>query len=377
MSVIGERSKANEVYVPREYIIFKNEGALMKEYTPDYRRLEAAARNQDTGWIPLYEHLIGDQIIGSIMEADLSGLTNGSDRDLLEYFRIYCSFFKKMGYDTVSYEACMGGIMPGSGALGGHIKGVIQTREDFEAYPWDALCSRYFEAYGKCFRALREAMPCGMKAVGGVGNGVFECVQDLVGYEDLCYMRVDDPELYADLFQKVGECSLEIWKRFLREYGDLYCVCRFGDDLGFKSNTLLPAGDIRKLIVPQYRRVVDAVHQAGKPFLLHSCGQIFGVMDSLIRDARIDAKHSNEDQIAPFPVWVEKYGDRIGNFGGIDTDAVCRLDEYSLREYITELVQKCKGHGGFAFGSGNSIPDYVPLENYLAMNRIIRELRGE
>ena len=76
-------------------------------------------------------------------------------------------------------------------------------------------------------------------------------------------------------------------------------------------------------------------------------------------------------------MWVEKYGDKIGNFGGIDTDAVCRLDKASLREYITDVVQKCTGHGGFAFGSGNSIPDYVPVENYLNMNQIIRELRGE
>lgn len=349
----------------------------MKEYTPDYKRLEAAARNRDTGWIPLYEHLIGDGVIGAVMGTDLTGLLTGDSRDRLEYFRIYCEFFKKMGYDTVSWEGTIGETMPGSGALGRHVKGVIQTREDFEAYPWDTLPDRYFETYGQCFEALREAMPAGMKAVGGVGNGIFECVQDLVGYEDLCYMRVDDPELYEDLFRKVGENNLKIWQRFLREYGDIYCVCRFGDDLGFKSNTLLPAEEIRTLVIPQYRNIVDAVHQTGKPFLLHSCGQIFGVMDDLIRDAHIDAKHSNEDQIAPFPVWVEKYGDKIGNFGGIDTDVVCRLDKASLREYITDVVQKCTGHGGFAFGSGNSVPDYVPVENYLNMNQIIRELRGE
>ena len=349
----------------------------MKEFTPDYRRLEAAARNQDTGWIPLYEHLIGDGVIGAVMGQDLTGLLQGGDSDRLEYFRSYCAFFKKMGYDTVSWEGTIGETMPGSGALGRHIKGVIQTREDFEAYPWDTLPDRYFETYGKCFEALREAMPAGMKAVGGVGNGIFECVQDLVGYEDLCYMRVDDPELYEDLFRKVGENNLKIWQRFLREYGAIYCVCRFGDDLGFKSNTLLPAEEIRTLIIPQYRKIVDAVHQTGKPFLLHSCGQIFDVMDDLIRDAHIDAKHSNEDQIAPFPVWVEKYGDKIGNFGGIDTDAVCRLDKSSLRAYITDVVRQCAGHGGFAFGSGNSIPDYVPVENYLNMNQIIRELRGE
>lgn len=219
-------------------------------------------------------------------------------------------------------------------------------------------------------------MPEGMKAIGGPGNGIFECVQDVVGYTDLCYLSVDEPEMYAALFQKVGDTNQKIWERFLEEYGDVYCVCRFGDDLGFKSATLISPDAIRTHIIPQYKRIIDAVHKACKPFLLHSCGQIFDVMEDLIA-AGIDAKHSNEDQIALFPVWVEKYGDRIGNFGGIDTDAVCRLDEQGLREYIIPVLDQCTGNGGFAFGSGNSIPDYVPAKNYAAMLRIVREYRGD
>lgn len=267
--------------------------------------------------------------------------------------------------------------MPGSGLLGGHgLPPAIASRKDFEQYPWEEIEPRFFERYGESFRALREAMPDGMKAVGGVGNGIFECVQEIIGYENLCYLQVDDEELFADLFKRVGEVNLNIWRRFLREYGDIFCVCRFGDDLGFKSATLLSPDVIRSHVVPAYRPIIDAVHTAGKPFLLHSCGCIFEVMEDLIA-AGIDAKHSNEDQIAPFPRWVELYGDRIGNFGGIDTDCVCRLSEGEMREYICEVADKCKGHGGFAFGSGNSIPDYVPPEGFLTMNRIIREYRRE
>ena len=114
--------------------------------------------------------------------------------------------------------------------------------------------------------------------------------------------------------------------------------------MGFKSTTLLPPEEIREHIIPQYRRIVGAVHQAGKPFLLHSCGCIFDVMEDLIQVAGIDAKHSNEDQIAPFPEWVKRYGDRIGNFGGIDTDAVCGCPG-EMREYIRPVVSQCAGHG--------------------------------
>jgi uroporphyrinogen decarboxylase len=162
----------------------------------------------------------------------------------------------------------------------------------------------------------------------------------------------------------------------MERYGDIYCVLRFGDDLGFKSNTLLSSDDIRRHIIPQYTKIISAIHKYNKPFLLHSCGCIFEVVPDLIR-AGIDAKHSNEDQIAEFLVWVEKYGDQIGNFGGIDTDAVCRLSLSDIREYITDLLGRCKKKGGLAFSSGNTIPDYVPPDHYLEMVNTVRKIRGD
>ena len=41
------------------------------------------------------------------------------------------------------------------------------------------------------------------------------------------------------------------------------------------------------------------------------------------------------------------------------------------------MIEKCQGHGGFAFGCTNSIAPYVPLEQYLMMLRCVRRLRGE
>ena len=346
------------------------------KFEPDYHHILDAACNRVPARLPLYEHLITPKQMEKVLGVPFAHLHGGDGADKDTYFRQYCRFFREMGYDTVSFECCVTGVLPGGGALGGHKKGVISSWEGYEKYPWERVEERYFAAFAPCFEALRRNMPEGMKAIGGVGNGVFECVQDLVGYMALCYLREDEPELYDALFQRTGQLLLDIWKRFLREYGDIYCVCRFGDDLGFKSNTLLPSEDIRRCIVPAYREIIAEVHRAGKPFLLHSCGCIFNVMEDLI-EAGIDAKHSNEDQIAPFPEWVERYGDRIGNFGGIDTDAVCRLPKEEMETYIRNVIETCQGHGGFAFGSGNSIPDYVPLDQYLCMVNCVRRPRGE
>lgn len=349
----------------------------MGNFIPDYHNTLNAARNTEAKRLPLYEHVISVGIMEKILGKPFKDLYFGDQEEINEFFRNYCDFFLKMGYDTISFEQCIGPVMPGSGALGEHKPGVIKNREDFEKYPWDEVPDYYFKRYTPYFNALRATMPAGMKAIGGPGNGIFECVQDIVGYTDLCYISADDPELYKDLFDVVGKVILEIWRRFLLQYSDIYCVCRFGDDLGFKSSTLISADDIRTFIIPQYKRIIDVVHSYNKPFLLHSCGNIFDVMDDLINVAKIDAKHSNEDQIAPFPVWVERYGDKIGNFGGIDVDMVCSLDKNEMKEYIYQVINQCMGHGGFAFGTGNSIPDYVPVEGYLNMIQIVREYRGE
>lgn len=131
-------------------------------------------------------------------------------------------------------------------------------------------------------------------------------MQDIVGYQDLSYISADDPELFEDLFKKVGGILIDIWTRFAKEYADLYCVMRIGDNLVYKSNALLQPDVIRKNIIPVYAEIIRQAYGVNKPFLLHSCGQIYDITDDLINAAKIDAKHSNEDQVALFTEWVDR-----------------------------------------------------------------------
>lgn len=349
----------------------------MKVFQPNYQNIVDAAYNREAKRLPLYEHNVDPRKIGEIIGKDFAGLMEGDEKDLEEFFHYYCGFFRDNGYDVVTFEGCISSILPGGGALGdSRVTPVIQTEEDMKNYPWDELPKMYFDRFGKMFRALRKQMPEGMKAIGGVGNGIFEVVQDLTGYQNLCYMMYDDEEMFDEMFKRAGNLSRSIWTRFMEEFGDIYCVLRFGDDMGYKSNTLLGADTLREFVIPQYKPIINLVHSYNKPFLLHSCGKIFSIMEDLIA-AGIDAKHSNEDQIALFPEWVETYGDRIGNFGGFDVNAVCELDKKALKEYITDVIRKSEGHGGIAMGTGNSIPNYVPAESYMNMIEIVREYRGD
>ena len=342
----------------------------------DYRRAADAAWNKPAAWAPLYDHIVASAVIEELIHNKFADLINGDGKDLDEYFRIYNQFFENAGYDAIPFECIISGILPGNRALYGHEPGSVHTMDDFNKYPWDEGPRLFREKYYPLFEAFKKNLPNGMKGVGGPGNGVFECIQDIVGFEKLCLMKYEDEELFSLLFAKMGTVIETIWKDFIAVFSDAYCIMRFGDDLGFKTSTLLPHSDIAGHIFPAYRKVIERVHAAGKPFLLHCCGNIFPVMDGLI-ELGINAKHSNEDQIAPFARWVDDYGSRIAIFGGIDTDHLVQMDEKQIRELVIETCSRAAGRCGFALGSGNSIPDYIPPANYAAMIRAAREYRGE
>jgi len=345
-------------------------------FAPDYRLLVDAVRNLRPKRLPIYEHIISTEIMEQILDHKFSELEKGDDTDLREHYRHFCRFFKEMTYDAVSFEAGIVDIMPDSGAIYGGRPGPIQNREDFNKYPWQEIPEKFWRKYDRHFEALCNCLPAGMKAVGGVGYGVFEISEDLVGYEYLSYMQADDPELFSDLYNRIGELMVTIWSRFIERWAGYYAVCRIGDDLGYKTGLLVAPDTVREYIIPQYRKLIDLIHAANKPFLWHSCGRIFEIMEDMIQ-AGIDAKHSNEDVIAPFDRWIALYGDRIGLLGGIDMDLLCREKPDEITRIVVEDGRRFRNTAkGYALGSGNSIPHYVPAEGYLAMIEGVKQLRN-
>ena len=108
-------------------------------------------------------------------------------------------------------------------------------------------------------------------------------------------------------------------------------------------------------------------HRAGLPYLLHSCGKLNEIMDELIDDVRIDARHSFEDTIEDVRDAKRSHGSRLAMLGGIDLDFLCRSDEASIRRRVRDTLDVCQPGGGYCLGTGNSVANYVPLDNYLIM----------
>jgi uroporphyrinogen decarboxylase len=90
-------------------------------------------------------------------------------------------------------------------------------------------------------------------------------------------------------------------------------------------------------------------------------------MDDIIDDMKFDGKHSYEDTIQPVEQAYEQYGGRIAILGGIDLDFLVRSTPEEVFRRSKAMLERSAGRGSYALGTGNSVPEYVPRDNYFAM----------
>lgn len=240
--------------------------------------------------------------------------------------------------------------------------GPITNWDEFEAFPWPdplAATTRWLEWY-------QENLPENMCviAVGGYGHYA-EFLAWLMGYETLCIALCEQRDLVAAMANRLTTMFRAFLEKTLRF--DKVKVIWASDDMGFRGATLISPDDLRQFVLPGHKILAEMAHASGRPYILHSCGNLSLIMEDLIEDVRIDGKHSFEDAIEEVTVAKRKYGDRIALLGGIDLDFLCRATEAQVRRRVRETLDICMPGGGYCLGTGNSVANYVPLDNYLAM----------
>jgi uroporphyrinogen decarboxylase len=246
--------------------------------------------------------------------------------------------------------------------------GVIVDWASFEAYQWpDPEAADY-----AILDALAAELPKGMKIIAYGPSGLLENVIAIVGFETLCYLLADDPALVGEIFDRVGAILTRYYE--IVSAHPAVGACIDNDDWGFKTQTMLSPRQMRRYVFPWHKQIVSASHQNGKPVVLHSCGHFERILDDMT-DIGIDARHSYEDNILPVEDAYEKYRHRFAIFGGMDVDFICRATPAQVYERAKAMLERTAERGGYALGTGNSVPDYVPDEGYFAMIRAALELR--
>ncbi len=337
---------------------------LNRRESPDYQRFVAVLeRRGDRSYVPFYE-MIPNYF------AELSGVEPPAKTDFrndspvyLETFDFYFRAMARMGFDLGIINPCgfkgFPGHHPGGKVQSGD--GAITDWASFEAYTWPAAS----QINAELMEQTAAQAPEGMGVWTG-GPAPFQTTMDeLLGFERLALLTYDNPELVKAVADRVGSIMVDVV--------DICCSLPFIDgfnfcgDMGHKNGTMLSPETIREFFLPWHKRAVDAAHRHGKKIILHSCGNLAEIMPDIVA-CGFDGKHSYEDNIQPGILELHaEYGDRIALLGGIDVDFLCRASEARIRQRVRDTIDAMAPDGGYCLGSGNSIPDYVPIDKYWAM----------
>jgi uroporphyrinogen decarboxylase len=346
--------------------------------SPDVRRFLAVITGQETVGRTLLAELVPDLdtmqwVTENILEK--SWTPPGLERSQMEQHLLgQIDFWYRMGYDFVpisgGLEFRVNGHKPMDIARPMRCSrgwtsvrpGPIQTSDAFDRYDWPVLTDEMFWKY----HFVADHLPEGMGMLVCPAGGFLEIpLNVLIGYEPLTMMAYDKPALVKAVFERVQQLILEAYRRL----ADIPQVVGFFqcDHLGFRSGTLLSPKFLKTHVLTGHKRLVEMAHSREKVYFLNSSGNLDSIMDCLIDDIEIDARHAYEDAIMPVEAFYGLYGKRLGILGGLDFDLLTAADEQTLRTRVRKILDRCMSHGRYALGSGSSLTVGSKPENLLAL----------
>jgi uroporphyrinogen decarboxylase len=343
--------------------------------SPDFDRVRRAMLGQGEGdRAPLFEMSVHRDLKEAVLGRPIESL-----QDEIDFWRV-------AGYDFVSTRAGVRSVVRGyhpavtawrqkhtglNGSAGGWVseaKALIHDRRDFEAFPWPepGALGGYpdHEDLDEYLETIAVLLPAGMKLLVQLGY-VFMGAWQLLGFENYCLKLADDPDLVREVHDWLGSSQLAVLEMLLQH--DCVGTIWLPDDLCYNSGPMVSPRVYRQYVYPWYVRIVDRCHQADIPVGLHSDGDLARLLPDLV-DCGFDAIHPFEPPMNDILAVKRQWGDRFAVAGGIDLKTIlCDGTPADVEAEVRKMAAALAPGGGWLLGSSNSIPDFVPVENYKAL----------
>ena len=205
----------------------------------------------------------------------------------------------------------------------------------------------------------------GERAIVFLGHDGFEFPHYLRGMENLLMDYVLNPELAHRLAELAIGYKVRVLERAAELGADVLCT---GDDYAANSAPIMSPAHFAEFIAPYLKRCVDVARGRGLPFLKHTDGHLWPIMDSIL-DTGIDCLDPIEP-VAGMDIGEAKarIGSRVSLAGNVDCNHILSsATPGEVVEAVKETIAKASPGGGHILASSNSIHPAVRPENYKAM----------
>lgn len=333
-------------------------------YSPDFGRLEKTLRAGKAERAPLLELGVDESIMAQFIGRPIAGL-----QDKIDFFRL-------AGYDYIKLQPLInmnpGAAVPEGGlrqsaaseldrarTWGSEGTGAITNWDQFERFQFAVVEEQQFRLFEEATRLL----PPDMKVIGQYGD-IFTFTWEFMGFETFSFALVENPELVAAVFDRIGSTIYGLFER-MAQY-EVVGALFYSDDIAYYSGLMISPATLRTYLFPWMKKIGDLCRQRHIPMIYHSDGKLWDMMEELI-GLGVNALHPIEPKAMDIREVKARYGERLGLIGSVDVDLLARGTPEEIRAVVKGLIEDVGRSGGYCVGSGNSVPNYIPVANYRAM----------
>lgn len=243
-------------------------------------------------------------------------------------------------------------------------KGVITSPEDFERFPWPDPDRMDLSA----FEEIRQYLPPGMKVIAVMGY-IFTSSWWLMGMETFCLALYEQPELIRRLYDRIWRIQSRVVERVLAF--DVVGAIHHPDDMAYADGMIVSPKHLREFVFPWYRWCGALVRDRGLPYIFHSDGRLYPVLEDIIA-CGFNALNPIEPKAMDIVDLKRRYGDRLCLIGNIDLGyTLTRGTPEEVEREVRERIEVVGQGGGYCVSSSNSVTAYVPLANFNAMREAV------
>ena len=330
------------------------------------QRFLTALRRQQPDTVPVWELIVNQPVIQALHGPGVSYLDFCELEDLDGVTLFENQRFETLDPHTVRDEWGIVWRTDEHTGIPYRIDGPIHSAADLDRYtPPDPDADHRLADLAAAVQRFK-----GHRAIVFLSHDAFEFSHYLYGMDNLLIAYATEPELPHRLARIVTDYKKRVCARAAALGADVLLT---GDDYANRKAPIMSPAHFRTFCLPYLKEQIDVAHAAGKPFIKHTDGNIWSILDDMV-DAGIDAIDPLEP-IAAMDIGEAKarYGHRIALCGNVDCgELLSRGTPEQVVEAVKETIAKASPGGGHILASSNSIHPAVNPANYKAMVQAAR-----
>ena len=179
---------------------------------------------------------------------------------------------------------------------------------------------------------------------------LFERMHGLHGFEDTLAGLYDDRPAMEDLADMIVETHVTFVREVSRRFPGRVQGWSMTDDWGTQTAAFIGFEMWMDFFFPRYKRLFDAMHEAGCDVWMHSCGKVNEIVEGFIR-AGVNVINLQQPRALGIREIGERYRERIAFQSLADIQATLPSGD---RRRVTEdaemlMAHWASPHGGFIF----------------------------